>query len=113
MNSSEQGGWARCTGTFLSHPSVTLTTIDLASFAKGVEDRWQRLGVRRSPVHDIAAVASGIPMEGILASYPSLSHGQVELAALYAEANPASAAGPVNGRCPPSRCALSVVTGAN
>lgn len=84
-------------------------TIDLASFAKGVEDRWKRLGEARDqvvtdpeilggtsvirgtrvPVYDVAAsVVAGIPMERILASYPSLRQEQVELAALYAEANP-------------------------
>lgn len=84
-------------------------TIDLASFAKGVEDRWKRLGEARAqvvsdpeilggasvirgtrvPVYDVAAsVVAGIPMERILSSYPSLRQEQVELAALYAEANP-------------------------
>lgn len=84
-------------------------TIDLASFAKGVEDRWKRLREARAqvasnpeilggtsvirgtrvPVYDVAAsVAAGIPMERILASYPGLRQEQVELAALYAEANP-------------------------
>jgi uncharacterized protein (DUF433 family) len=84
-------------------------TIDLASFAKRVEDRWKRLGEARAqvvvdpeilggtpiirgtrvPVYDVAAsVVAGISMERILASYPSLNHEQVELAALYVEANP-------------------------
>ena len=84
-------------------------TIDFASFAKGVEDRMGQLRAAsalvvsdpeilsgtpvfrgtRVPVYDVAAsVAAGIPMERILASYPSLKREQVELAALYAEANP-------------------------
>ena len=43
----------------------------------------------RVPVYDVAAsVASGIPMERILSGYPSLKRKQVELAALYVEANP-------------------------
>lgn len=43
----------------------------------------------RVPVYDVAAsVVAGIPMEEILTSYPSLNCEQVELAALYAEANP-------------------------
>ena len=43
----------------------------------------------RVPVYDVAAsVASAIPMERILACYPSLNREQVELAALYAEAHP-------------------------
>jgi uncharacterized protein (DUF433 family) len=43
----------------------------------------------RVPVYDAAAsVAIGIPVERILAAYPSLTWEQVELAALYVEANP-------------------------
>jgi uncharacterized protein (DUF433 family) len=43
----------------------------------------------RVPVYDVAAsVVAGIPVEEILACYPSLNHEQVELAALYAEAHP-------------------------
>jgi uncharacterized protein (DUF433 family) len=53
----------------------------------------------RVPVYDVAAsVAAGIPMEEILSSYPSLNREQVELAALYAEAQPPREA---PGRCPP------------
>ncbi len=84
-------------------------TIDLASFVKGVEDRMGRLRTAsalvvsdpeilsgtpvvrgtRVPVYDVAAsVAASISMERILASYPSLTREQVELAALYVEANP-------------------------
>jgi uncharacterized protein (DUF433 family) len=84
-------------------------TIDLAPFWKGVDERMVRLNAARAqvvedneilsgtpvirgtrvPVYDVAAsVAAGIPMERILSSYPSLNREQVELAALFAEANP-------------------------
>lgn len=84
-------------------------TIDLTPFWKGVDERLVRLNAARTlismddeilsgtpvikgtrvPVYDVAAsVAADIPMERILSSYPSLSREQVELAALYAEANP-------------------------
>jgi uncharacterized protein (DUF433 family) len=84
-------------------------TIDFAPFWTSVDKRLQRLNAARAqvsmddeilggtpiirgtrvPVYDVAAsVAAGYPMERILASYPSLSREQVELAALYAEANP-------------------------
>lgn len=84
-------------------------TIDFAPFSKGVEERLERLSAARDlvvmdpeilsgtpviqgtrvPVYDIAAsVAAGISMERILSSYPSLKREHVELAALYAEANP-------------------------
>lgn len=84
-------------------------TIDLAPFWKGVDERLLRLNSARAqvsvddqvlsgtpvikgtrvPVYDVAAsVAASIPMEKILSSYPSLNREQVELAALFAEANP-------------------------
>jgi uncharacterized protein (DUF433 family) len=84
-------------------------TIDLTQFHKEVVERMERLQAAqdivvmdpeilsgtsvirgtRVPVYDIAAsVASGIPVERILAAYPSLKREQVELAALYVEANP-------------------------
>ena len=44
----------------------------------------------RVPVHDVAAsVAAGLPTDRILAAYPSLDADKIELAAIYAEANPA------------------------
>lgn len=44
----------------------------------------------RVPVYDVAAsVAAGISMDRILAAYPSIDAEKVELAQLYAEANPA------------------------
>ena len=84
-------------------------TIDLAPFWKGVDERMVRLNAARAqviedseilsgtpvikgtrvPVYDVAAsVSAGIPMERILSSYPSINREQVELAALFAEANP-------------------------
>ena len=84
-------------------------TIDLAPFLRKT---WERLGrldqaremvvtspevlggtpvIRgtRVPVYDVAAsVAAGIPGGRILAAYPSLDADKVELAAIYAEANP-------------------------
>ena len=43
----------------------------------------------RVPVYDVAAsVAADIPMDRILAAYPSLDADKVELASIYAEATP-------------------------
>jgi uncharacterized protein (DUF433 family) len=43
----------------------------------------------RVPVHDVAAsVAAGLPLDRILAAYLSLDADQIELATIYAEANP-------------------------
>ncbi|WP_315836545.1 DUF433 domain-containing protein [Bradyrhizobium prioriisuperbiae] len=85
-------------------------TIDLASFVRRTKERMERLAAAREivvsdpdvlggapivrgtrvPVHDIAAsVVSGLPMKRILAAYPSLDANKVELAGIYAEANPA------------------------
>jgi uncharacterized protein (DUF433 family) len=84
-------------------------TIDLAPFLRRTRDRLGRLEDARKmvsesseilsgtpvirgtrvPVHDVAAsVAAGIPMDRILAGYPSISADQVELASIYSEANP-------------------------
>ena len=84
-------------------------TIDFASFWTNVDKRLQRLnaardqvsmdddilggipviGGTRVPVYDVAAsVAAGLPDQRILSAYPSLNREQVELAALFAEANP-------------------------
>jgi uncharacterized protein (DUF433 family) len=85
-------------------------TIDLAPFLRKT---WERLGrleearalvvtspevlggatpvIRgtRIPVYDVAAsVAAGLPVSRILTAYPSLDADKVELAAIYAEANP-------------------------
>ena len=84
-------------------------TIDFAPFWTSVDKRLQRLNAARAqvsvddgtlggtpvirgtrvPVYDVAAsVAAGNPIERILSSYPSLNREQVDLAALFAEANP-------------------------
>ena len=84
-------------------------TIDLAPFWKDVEESLKRLQTARDivvsdpeilsgtpvirgtrvPVYDVAAsVAAGIPMKRILSAYPSLQPEQIELATMYAEANP-------------------------
>lgn len=43
----------------------------------------------RIPVHDVAAsVAAGVPTKRILAAYPALDEEKIELATIYAEANP-------------------------
>ncbi len=43
----------------------------------------------RVPVHDIAAaVSAGVPAREILQDYPSLTEDKLELAVLYADANP-------------------------
>ena len=45
--------------------------------------------VTRVPVYDVAAsVTAGIPVDRVLAAYPSLNADKVDLAVLYAEANP-------------------------
>ncbi len=85
-------------------------TIDLAPFVKSAAERLGRLAAARNmvesspeilggtpvirgtrvPVHDIAAsVAAGHSTERILAGYPGLDADKVELATIYAEANPA------------------------
>jgi uncharacterized protein (DUF433 family) len=84
-------------------------TIDLAPFLRETWERLHRLEQAREmvvaspeilsgtpvirgtrvPVYDVAAsAAAGIPTNRILAAYPSLDAGKVELAAIYAEANP-------------------------
>jgi uncharacterized protein (DUF433 family) len=84
-------------------------TIDFAQFRTAVDERLHRLNAARAqvsmdadilsgtptisgtrvPVYDVAAsVSAGVPMERILSSYPVLTRQQVELAALFAEANP-------------------------
>lgn len=84
-------------------------TIDLSPFVKGAVERLGRLmdaraivdssperlgGIlvirgTRVPVYDVAAsVSAGIPIERILRSYPTLDREKVDLAAIFAEANP-------------------------
>ena len=85
-------------------------TIDLALFVLRTKERMERLAAAREivvfdpevlggtpivrgtrvPVHDVAAsLAAGLPVDRILAAYPSLDREKIELAAIYAEANPA------------------------
>jgi uncharacterized protein (DUF433 family) len=84
-------------------------SIDLSPFVKRTNERMERLVAARDavvsdpevlggapvlrgtrvPAHDVAAsVAAGLPMDRILAAYPSLDAAKVELATIYAEANP-------------------------
>lgn len=47
------------------------------------------IGGTRIPVHDVAAaMASGVSVKKLLEDYPSLTPAKLELAALYADANP-------------------------
>ncbi len=83
--------------------------INLFSFVKGTKERMDRLIAARDlvvtdpdilsgtpvirgtriPVYDVAAsVAAGISNERILAAYPMLNAEKIELAQIYAEANP-------------------------
>jgi uncharacterized protein (DUF433 family) len=84
-------------------------TVNLSSFLKSAHDRLARLSEARDlvvmdedvlggtpvikgtrvPVYDIAAsMDAGISMKRILSAYPGLDEKAVELAALYAAANP-------------------------
>ena len=85
-------------------------TIDLAPFVRRTKERMDRLAAARAlvatdpgvlggtpvirgtrvPVHDVAAlVAADVPTDRILAAYPALDAEKIELATIYAEANPA------------------------
>ena len=84
-------------------------TINLAPFCKSAHDRLLRLKAAneivetdpdilsgtpvikgtRIPVYDVAAsVANGISTKRLLSAYPAIDEETIELAALYAEANP-------------------------
>jgi uncharacterized protein (DUF433 family) len=84
-------------------------TVNLFSFLKSTNDRLSRLREARElvvmdeevlggtpiikgtrvPVYDVAAsMDAGISTKRILSAYPSLDENALELAALYAEANP-------------------------
>lgn len=84
-------------------------TIDLFPFVERTKDGLERLAAARElvvsdpavlsgtpvirgtriPVHDVAAsVAAGIPTRRIRDAYPALDEEKVELAAIYAQANP-------------------------
>jgi uncharacterized protein (DUF433 family) len=85
-------------------------TIDLAPFLRRAHERLERLAAARRlvvsdsellggapvlrgtriPAHDLAAsVAAGISEDRILAAYPGLDAEKLDLAVIYAEANPA------------------------
>jgi uncharacterized protein (DUF433 family) len=85
-------------------------TIDLAPFVMRIKESMDRLAAARDlvvtdpevlggtpviratriPVYDVAAsIAAGIPTDRILAAYPSLDAEKIELATIYAKANPA------------------------
>jgi len=84
-------------------------TIDLGPFVKSVQEQFSKLQQARAlvvedpeilggvpvvrntriPVYDVAAsAAAGISSDRLLAAYPGLTARDVELASLYAEANP-------------------------
>jgi uncharacterized protein (DUF433 family) len=84
-------------------------TVDFAPFVRSISDRLEKLVAAeklvssspeilsgtpvikgtRIPIHDVAAsVAAGLPKKRILAAYPSLDSDKIDLAALYASANP-------------------------
>jgi len=90
--------------------------LNLESFWDQTHDRWTRYRAAREavttdnqvlggtlviagtriPVHDVAAsVAAGLPMSRICEAYPSLGQEQIELASLYARANPLQGRPPV------------------
>jgi uncharacterized protein (DUF433 family) len=106
-------------------------TIDLTPFHREVAERMGRLQAAqdivvmdpeilsgtpvirgtRVPVYEIAAsVAAGIPVDRILAAYPSLKREQVELAALYVEANPQRGRPRQKTSLPPNAKIISRVT---
>lgn len=84
-------------------------TIDLSPFVRRTSERFERLTAARNlvtsdpeilggtpvirgtriPVHDVAASSSaGIPDARLLEAYPALDAEKIELATIYAEANP-------------------------
>jgi len=103
-------------------------TIDLGTFWKDVEESLDRLHAARAmvvsdpeilsgtpvirgtrvPVYDVAAsVASGIPVDRILSAYPSLQREHVELATMYAEANPQRGRPRLRTALPPAAAVLT------
>jgi len=96
-------------------------TIDLAPFVRRTTERMDRLAAARAlvttdpdvlggrpvirgtriPVYDVAAsVAAELPTDRILAAYPALDADKIELAALYAKANPARGRPRLNDELP-------------
>jgi uncharacterized protein (DUF433 family) len=103
-------------------------TINLETFWKDVEEGLERLQAARAmvvsdpeilsgtpvirgtrvPVYDVAAsVSSGIPIDRILSAYPSLQREQVELATMYAEANPQRGRPRLRAALPPAATVLT------
>jgi uncharacterized protein (DUF433 family) len=103
-------------------------TIDLETFWKDVEESIERLQAARAmvvsdpeilsgtpvirgtrvPVYDVAAsVASGIPIDRILTAYSSLQREHVELATMYAEANPQRGRPRLRAALPPEAIVLA------
>jgi uncharacterized protein (DUF433 family) len=103
-------------------------TVDLSGFQKDVADRLNRLraaqecvvsdpeilggapvvrGTRVPVYHVAASLGAGASIERILAAYPSLKREQVELAALYAEANPQRGRPPRRPSLPPGAKLIS------
>lgn len=102
--------------------------IDFAPFSNDVDGRLHRLYDARKivvsdpeilsgtpvikgtrvPVYDVAAsVAAGISVDRILSSYPSLKCEQVELAALFAQANPLRGRPPQRIVAPPGTTVIT------
>lgn len=84
-------------------------TVDLSSFMRATGEGLDRLAAARSlvvtdpeilsgtpvikgtriPVHDVAAsIAAGVPFDRLLETYPALDLAKLDLARVYAEANP-------------------------
>jgi uncharacterized protein (DUF433 family) len=103
-------------------------TIDLETFWKDVEESLERLQAARAmvvsdpeilsgtpvirgtrvPVYDVAAsMASGIPIDRILSAYPGLQREHVELATMYAEANPQRGRPRLRTALPPAATVLT------
>jgi|AGTN01.3.fsa_nt_gi Uncharacterized conserved protein len=58
----------------------------------------------RIPVYDVvASVSAGLPRDRILAAWPGLSDDAIDLAMLYAEANPVRGRPAASPPCPPMR----------
>jgi uncharacterized protein (DUF433 family) len=105
--------WTRKTDSDLATEDWTFKhkflVVDFAPFVRTVGDRLEKLAAAdklvssspdvlsgtpvvkgtRIPVHDVAAsVEAGLPKKRILAAYPSLNSDKIDLAVLYAKANP-------------------------
>ena len=62
---------------------------EVVTISDGIMGGTPVISGTRVPVHDVAAaLAAGVPAKEILEDYPSLTEDRLELAALYAEANP-------------------------